>query len=283
MRMAELKPNEETYAYVAASGFGVMLREALDDLRAGARLHRTWTTLGWRDLRRQTRRTLLGPLWMLVGTGIQIAALGYVYGALLKTDPADGYPYIAAGLILWFFISGAILGGLGVFDSGRNILHERALPVSFTVFRYLFRLSAELVIKFILFVVIAVLVSLPVTAATLYALPAFALLLLNGFWVVLLLGTIGARYRDMRELVAPLMLLAFLATPILWQERHLGGAEFIAAYNPFTHYLAIVRDPLLGHAPDPASVGLVLVMTLAGYLAAFTVFAACKNRIVFWV
>lgn len=283
MRMAEAAQKEETYSYVAAPGFAVMLREALDDLAGGLRLHRTWTTLGWRDMRRQTRRTLLGPLWMLVGTGIQIGALGYVYGALLKTDPADGYPYIAAGLILWFFMSSSILGGLGVFIGARGILHERALPVSFTVFRYLFRLSAELAVKFILFVIIALLVSLPLTAATPLALPGFALLLLNGFWVILLLGVIGARYRDMRELVAPLMLLAFLATPILWQERHLGGAEFIAAYNPFAHYLAIVREPLLGHMPDPASLGFVLLVTVAGYLAAFLAFATCKNRIVFWL
>lgn len=271
------------YEYRADRGFGAVVREGLDDLVAGARLYDIWVPVAWRDLRKQTHRTLLGPLWSIVGTGIQVGALGYVYGALLKSDPADGYPYIAAGLILWFFISGSILGGLGVFPGGAAVLQERSLPVSFTVYRYTIRLFLELCIKFVVFVIVAALVELPVNWNTLLALPALVLFALSGFWVVLLFGVAGVRYRDLHQLLSPLMLLAFLASPVLWQKKLLAGSAFVAEYNPFTHYLALVREPLLGHLPALNSVLVVIGMTSVISAIAILVFVIAKNRIVFWL
>ena len=273
----------ETYYYAAGQGVGANLRHALNDLLEGAKLYRTWGMLAWRDWKSQTRRTLLGPVWSIVGLGIQVAALGYVYGALLKTDPTEGYPYIAAGLILWFFISGSMLGGLSVYLGGAGVLKERSLPVSFTVYRYTFRLLAELCYKFILFVIVAALAGLAPNWNMALALPALLIFALNGLWVILLFGVIGARFRDVRELVSPLMLIAFLATPVLWKKQLLGGSEFIATYNPFTHYLAIMREPLLGHLPSVSSVAIVLALTVAGSAVAIAAFSLAKNRIVFWL
>jgi ABC-type polysaccharide/polyol phosphate export permease len=261
-----------------------MLREGLADLVEGAKLHPTWRVLAWRDMKSQTNRTLLGPFWSILATGIQVAALGYVFGALLKTDPTEGYPYIAAGLILWFFISGSVLGGLGVFQGGAGVLKERSLPVSFTVYRYTFRLLAELCFKFVVFAIVAVLAGIPPNWNMTLVLPGLLLFVLNGLWVILLFGVIGARLRDVRELISPLMLLAFLATPVLWQQASLaGGSQFIATYNPFTHYLAIVREPLLGHALPLSSFAVVVVLTIIGLAASIVTFSLAKNRIVFWL
>ena len=282
-RSADPMTQKYTYSYRAGGSYGEMLREGLQDLVDGAKLYRTWRVLAWRDMKSQTHRTLLGPFWSIVATGIQVAALGYVYGALLKTDPSEGYPYIAAGLILWFFISGSVLGGLAVFQGGAGVLKERSLPVSFTVYRYTFRLLVELCIKFVLFVIVAVLAGVTPNWNMTIALPGLLLFVLNGLWVILLFGVIGARLRDVRELVSPLMLLAFLATPVLWHQTLLAGSQFIATYNPLTHYLAIVRDPLLGHVPPLSSFVIVVALTLIGTAASIVTFSLAKNRIVFWL
>ena len=174
-------PITSTYEYQADRSFAALAKEGIDDLVDGARLHRTWISLGWRDLKNQTHRTLLGPLWSIVGTGIQIAALGYVYGALLKSNASEGYPYIAAGLILWFFISGNVLGGLTVFQTAIGVLQERALPVSFTIYRYVYRLFLELCVKFMVFLIVAALVRLPYGWPMLLVPVSLAIYVLNGF------------------------------------------------------------------------------------------------------
>ena len=79
------------------------------------------------------------------------------------------------------------------------------------------------------------------------------------------------------------MLLAFLASPVIWQKRLLAGNIFIAEYNPFTHYLAILREPMLGHVPEMTTVWIVLGMTIVGWCVALTTFIFTKNRIVFWL
>ena len=154
-----------------------------------------WTTLAWRDFLQQTRRTFLGPIWSILGTGITVAVLGYVYGAVLDMSEATAYPYIAAGLVIWFFIAGCINGGLSVYLSARGVLEERTLPIAFTPFRFVVKYLIELMVKFSVFALAALAVGLPMTANAFLALPGLVVLALNGLWVVFVFGPLGARFR----------------------------------------------------------------------------------------
>ena len=273
----------DVYVFDARSRLLDLFSDGLRDLHQAAGMAPVWTKLAWRDFLRQTRRTLLGPFYSILGTGITVAVLGYVYGAVLDMSGSTIFPYIAAGLVIWFFISGCISGGLSVYISARGILEERALPIAFSAFRFVLRYLIELIVKFAVFAIVAAAVALPVTADALLALPGLAILALNGLWVVLVFGPLGARYRDVSQIVSPLMLIAFLASPVLWPQGMLGGSEFIAVFNPFTHFLAIVRDPLLGSPPPMLSVIVTLAMTVGGWALAIIYHCLCKNRIVFWI
>lgn len=274
----------DTYhAYDAVDGARANFASGLRDLLAGASMWRTWMVLGWRDFRHQTSRTLLGPLWSVVGLAITVAALGYVYGALLSWSPRDGFPFTAAGLICWFFISGCLQGGTNVFINAAGVLKERPLPISFNVYRYTWRLFIEFCLKFFVFGAVALLVMFNPGVDVLYVLPGLLLYFLNGLWVNILFGVIGARYRDAGQLMSPLMLIAFLATPILWPQTALGDRAFIGAVNPFTHFIDIIREPLLGSPPPTLSVVVVCAVLLVGWSITLVAFARCKDRIVFWL
>lgn len=259
------------------------LGEALSDLWQGLALWRVWGTIGWNDFRRSTARTWLSPVFSLAGTALTVAILGYIYSSLLSMTEPDTYPYIAAGYILWFFISASVMGGFSVFISGASIIKEMSLPLSFSIYRYVFRTLVELCLKFLVFAGAVLLAGLPMTWTAWLALPGLFLFVLNGLWLGLLLGIVGARYRDIQQIVAPLMLLAFLATPVLWRGSMLQSNEFIATFNPFAHVLAVVREPLLGHTPALDSVIVVLAITVVGWLVAVAAFSRMKNRIVFWL
>ncbi len=274
---------DELYVYDASRPFASRIADGLDDLWQGARMARIWAKLGWWDFKGQTRRTLLGPLWSVLGTGITVAVLGYVYGAVLDLESAQAFPYIAGGLVIWFFISGCINGGLSTYMSARGVIEERSLPISFSVYRFVFRYAVELIVKFSVFAVAAAAVALPVNANMLLAIPGVLILLVNGLWVVLVFAPLGARFRDVAQIVSPLMLIAFLASPVLWPEGMLGSSSFIAKYNPFAHFLAIVRDPLMGSAPSATSVTLTLAFAVTGWILAVVVHCMTKDRIVYWL
>lgn len=276
-------PSPEVYEFDARWRLSAQFADGLRDLRQAVGMAPIWLMLAWYDFLRQTRRTFLGPLWSILGTGVTVAILGYVYGAVLKMSGSTAFPHIAAGLVIWFFISGCINGGLSVYVSARGVLEERSLPIAFSAFRFVFRYLIELIIKFVVFAAAAAAVALPMTPYAFLALPGLVILVLNGLWVVLVFGPLGARYRDVRQIVSPLMLIAFLASPVLWQQGMLGGSGFIALYNPFTHFLAIVRDPLLGSPPSMLSVVVTLAVTVGGWALAIVCHCLCKDRIVFWI
>jgi len=273
----------EAYEFEARRRLSTQFVDGLRDLGLAAGMAPIWLVLAWRDFLRQTQRTFLGPIWSILGTGITVAVLGYVYGAVLGMSGSTAFPHIAAGLVIWFFISGCINGGLSVYISARGVLEERALPIAFSAFRFVFRYLIELVVKFIVFAADAVAVALPMNANAFLALPGLVILVLNGLWVVLVFGPLGARYRDVSQVVSPLMLIAFLASPVLWPRGMLGGSGFIALFNPFTHFLAIVRDPLLGSPPSMLSVVVTLAVTVGGWALAIVCHCLCKDRIVFWI
>ena len=273
----------EVYEFDARRRLLDLFSDGLRDLRQAVGMAPVWLILAWRDFLKQTRRTILGPVWSILGTGITVAVLGYVFGAVLDMRGSTAFPYIAAGLVIWFFISGCINGGLSVYISARGVLEERSFPIAFSVFRFVFRYFIELIVKFVVFAIAAAAVALPMTTNALLALPGVAVLTLNGLWVVLVFGALGARYRDVSQIVSPLMLIAFLASPVLWPQGMLGGSEFIALFNPFTHFLAIVRDPLLGLPPPILSVVVTLVVTVGGWALAIICHCLSKDRIVFWI
>ena len=282
-RLVKAETATEIYTYDADSGLSTLILDGLNDIWQTIKMTPIWTILAWLDFLQETRRTALGPLWSIVGTGVTVAVLGYVYGAVLGMTGSTVFPYIAAGLIIWFFISGCVQGGLSVYISARGILEERSLPVAFSAFRFVLRYLMEFFVKSAVSVIFALIVALPMTMNVFWVLPGLIILALNGLWVVLVFGPLGARYRDVSQIVSPFMLIAFLASPVFWKEGMLGGSSFIALYNPFAHFLAIVRDPLLGSPAPMISVVVTLTVTVFGLLLATLTHCLTKNRIVFWI
>jgi ABC-type polysaccharide/polyol phosphate export permease len=271
------------YVYRAGSSTWSRLLDALNDLALAGRMWRTWTKLAWWDYRQQNGRNVLGPLWSIAGLALTVGVLGYVYGALLSYDPRHGYPFVAAGMIAWFFISSCVGGGPFVFLNAAGLIKERPLPISFSVFQYTFRIFIEFCSKFLVFALVALLTLFAPTVQIALLIPGLLLYLLNGLWVTMLFGIAGARYRDISQIIGPLMLIIFLATPILWPADMLSTNSFIARLNPFTHYIDIIREPLLGNVPSMISYVMVTVIAAAGWIVTLLAFARNKDRIVFWL
>ena len=101
------------------------------------------------------------------------------------------------------------------------------------------------------YVLICIYAGIPVTWATLLTVPGLFLLCLNGLWIAILLGTVCARYRDVQQLISNLLQISLFLTPIFWAADQLTGhASILAALNPLYHLISVVREPLMGKAPD---------------------------------
>ena len=260
---------------------------AILDVTRGARARHLWGLLGWQDIRRRYRRSVLGPFWLTISMGVLVAALGTLYGTLLKVEFAQYVPYLALGFIVWTLISGLITDGCIAFTGAESIIKQTNLPLSVHVYRMVWRNLLIFGHNAAIFVVVAAFFSIWPGWTGLLALPGLVLLCLNGMWMGLFLGIVSARFRDVPPIVASVVRIAFFVTPIIWMPELMSRREamlgLVLDFNPFFHFLELVRAPLLGQAPELLSWLAVSGMTLGGWFATFTLFRRYRRRIAYWV
>ena len=261
----------------------VQLGRGADDLLRGLRLWRTWLALGWHDVRQRYKRSVLGPLWITLSMGITVAALGVLY-ARLFAQPIDTYlPFVALGFIVWGLVSGLLLDACAVFVTAESYIRQIRLPLSFYVFRMVWRNLIVFAHNLLIFVVVVALMPVDVGWQMLLALPGLVLIALTGVWTGLLVGMVCTRYRDVPQLVASVVQVSFFLTPIVWQPGQLARNTWVVGVNPFFHFVDIVRAPLLGTLPTLSSWLAAAAITVAGALITFVVFARYRYRISYWV
>ena len=256
---------------------------ALSDLIDGARAHHLWYLLGWQDIRRRYRRSVLGPFWLTLSMGALVGALGTLYGMLFRVEVAVYVPFLALGFIVWTLISGVVNDGCRVFINAENIIKQVGLPLSIHVYRLLWRNLLILFHNAAVFVVVAAVFGVWPGWAGLLALPGLVLLCLNGIWAALLLGIVSARYRDVPPIVSSVVRICFFVTPIIWMPDLVPARAVVLDINPFFHLVEVVRAPLLGQVPALASWIAVLAMAFGGWLVTFTFFRRYRWRIAYWV
>ena len=193
------------------------------------------------------------------------------------TGPADGWRVVR-------YLRGMRYPDGGGLDAAERTRREQVrLPYSLYAFRFMW--SKIIVFGHNLAIYFGVLLYFEIWPghAALYALPGFVILAANGMFAATYLGVISARFRDVPQITASLVQIAFFVTPIMWKPEFLGNRQLVAELNPFFHLMEIVRAPLLGKIPTPDNYIAVTLITTVNLLLAGFFFARYRARISFWV
>lgn len=257
---------------------------AINDLVKGWRMRRLWLTLAWDDLRVRYKRSVLGPAWITLGTGFFIAVISFLWTDIMDRQGNVLVPWISIGLIHWLFISSVMTEGPSAFLRGAGIIQNISMPLSIHVYHIVMRHVFNYMHNFVIIAIVLILYPQPFSAAQLLFIPGILIILVTSVATSLFFGIIGARFRDFSHTVSMIMGPMFFLTPIVWMPDMLGGIRLtIANLNPFTHYLAIVRDPLLGRIPDPMHYVVTLGILLVMMLFALFLLSRYRVRIAYWL
>ncbi|WP_446026529.1 galactan export ABC transporter permease subunit Wzm/RfbD [Corynebacterium sanguinis] len=266
------------------------LSMAFRDLVSGWRQNELWLQLGWQDIKQRYRRSTLGPLWITIATGVMALALGLLYSMLFQISVREFLPHVTVGFIIWGFIAGCIKDGSDIFIENEGLIKQLPSALSVHVYRLVWRQLLFLAHNMVIWVLLVVVFRIPLSWNTLLAIPALALLVINGVWVTMLFGIIATRFRDVAPLLESMVQLLFYVTPIVWTTQTLKdqGGEVaqrarIAELNPLYHYLEIVRAPLIGKETDLYHWGIVGACTVVGLLLALLVMRQWRFRVPYWV
>lgn len=262
----------------------------IGDLTHGFSQRELWLQLGWQDIKQRYRRSVIGPFWITIATGVQAVAMGLLYSVLLEVDLKTFLPHVTVGLIVWALIQGAILEGAEVFIHNEGLIKYLPSALSVHVYRLVWRLLLFFFHNLVIYLILLVVFRPSLDWTIVLAVPGMALIVLNAVWVVLVCGIFATRYRDIVPILSSATLLLFFMTPIVWTTeglRNRGGEAADRAklleVNPLYHYLEVVRAPLLGEPVELYHWLIVLGCTAAGWALAILAMRNYRARVPYWV
>jgi ABC-type polysaccharide/polyol phosphate export permease len=256
---------------------------ALNEVLAAAYDITSWTALANREIRGRYRRTVLGPIWIVILVMVSAAAISLVYGALLGRPFATYFVFVVVSLVSWTLIANVISEAASLLWLSGTLM--KTFQVS-AVTLVLANLLKNLIVwaHAILPALICAAIVMPGDVRAMMMLPAgLFLVLLNLGWIAFEIALLGTRFRDVYDLVIMLMTLAFLVTPVIWDSSMLGELSYLAELNPLTHLLDLIRRPVLGQWPALTSVVVGGFGAVLGWPLVTLLFAASRQRLAFWV
>lgn len=269
------------------SGVGIVLvswiEQGLHEHRAAFFRWQTWFWLGWSDFWIAHRRTVLGPLWQIVQVGVWVVGLSIVFRQALAASYDEYLAYVAAGLIFWNFMSNSLAIGIQTFRQSAELIRNVSNPILIYPLRLLINNLSKLAFQFIVFFLVLPWTSVSFRPETLLVVPGLLLLMITAVWATSLSALIGVRFRDAQFALQSIMRFLFFATPVFWLPSGLGEREYFATLNPFSHYLEVVRAPLLGQAPSLTAWITVITITIVGAIITITLIGRFRREIVFWL
>jgi len=105
----------------------------------------------------------------------------------------------------------------------------------------------------------------------------------TSIWLTAILAPLCARFRDFHHAIQTGMRLMFFLTPILWMPQIAPTLARIAAFNPLTSFIEIVRAPLLYNQVPSGSWKVVIGINLAGMVLALLTYAKTRKHVAYWV
>ncbi len=235
------------------------------------------------DIDGKYRRTALGPLWIVLGQAATIVGFLVVFSVIFRMDPHSYALYLAAGFPIWMLISSYLTDMPQVFVQSKGFIESFELPWLMHVWRR----SISYVIIFLhqivtLFAVMAI-VQQPPSWEMLWVIPALLVVTVAGAGVGMLLGVLGARYRDLHPTMGIVTRFLFFFSAVMWRPEQLDQNQWVVHYNPLFYFIELVSDPLLGQAPSLGlwlgTIAAALVMLGIGFVAFFL----SRKRLYHWL
>lgn len=237
----------------------------------------------WGDIRARYLRSVLGPLWLVLGTAVGVLGMGYLWAGILGIAYGDYVPSLAAGLVTWQLLSGTLAESPSMLVYNAPIIRNVRTPIAFFPLQLLLR--HLLTFAHNALIVLAVLLVYPPdwSPTQLLAIAGVALVAANLWWLSLLLGMLGARFRDLDPLVAAAMPLLFFLSPVVFRPHQVPVNHNIVWLNPLTYFITIIRDPLLGEVPPLFVYAVVLTVLAGGWALAYWLLTRRAFRVPFWI
>ncbi len=257
--------------------------EGITEIKNALLRHEQWLYMAVQDIKLRYRRSMIGPWWVTISTGVMVMMLGFLWSHIFGTDLENYLPFFAVGFVIWGWMSGQLLDAAGGLFQFQGVIKQMRLPFPIFTYRLNVRQLIILAHNTIIIAAVLLLIGKGLSWMNLIAIPSLILIQLNLTLLSIVVTIFCTRYQDMTQVVTVGTQIVFFFTPILWQVETLKNRTYLAEMNPVYHWIEVIRAPLLGHLPSVSNylwsmTSLVVLFILATYYL-----GRYRSRIAYWL
>ncbi|MCR9271089.1 MAG: ABC transporter permease [Henriciella sp.] len=242
-----------------------------------------WRHLAHQDMTLQYARSAIGPFWITLTMALQLVALTYLFTGLFGAPVEIIAPWVTIGVIIWTLMSASLSESASVLSFNKSYLMEAETSISGFVMSIVIKNVMIAAHHSILIVLLFIWLAISPSWAWAWVLLSLPLIIVFTTGLGIALAIFAARFRDVKRVTESFLMIGFFLTPVLWRPQELVKNEFVATYNPFTHLIAIVRQPLLGQTPDALAWTVSIYSTVIVLALALYSIARYRTKVPFWL
>ncbi len=254
------------------------------ELMDGIRSWRIWHLLGTADLRRRHSRSKFGQLWIALSTGVTILALGLVWSLLWRMPVASILPYITVAMIFWGLISGTLNESTAALTSIGNLFLNQKTSFSVAIYTLIYRNLITTGYNFIIVVVVFICFQVVPNWNIVMIVPGLILTVLFLVPACYILALITTRFRDAAPLTQSITQVGYFVTPVLWRPEFIPqNYQWMNIVNPFSVFLALLRNPVLGVETSLSGWIVALAYTALIWIVGLPFIGVYHKRAIYWI
>ena len=225
---------------------------------------RIWLYLAWLETVNQYRRTVIGPFWILLSLLIFTVAMGSVYSGLFSIAFNQYITYITTGMIGWNWANAILINSGSIYTSNAGLLLDYPTNKSYLIWSNVMSQFIIFLHQLPLVVLFYIIGLVPLSHNLIYLLPSILIVFAINIGAGAIMSIVVNRYRDLNRILTSFTIIIMLTTPIFWVPTMVGEGLRSLSYrlNPFYYIVEIIRDPLLGKAPNPMHYLISTIMAL---------------------
>ena len=214
------------------------------------------------------KRATLGVLWAVAVPILQGIVLTVVFSRFVPVDGEVSYAaFVLSGVVAWGYFSPTIASAVTAIVDGADLTDKIWFPRALLPLVACLSSLVGLGISIAVLVVVTPLVGGSLQPRVLLLVPATLLLFGLTAALALVLAALQVYFRDVRFIVAAVLLVGLYCAPILYQRSAVGGLGPWLDLNPLTGVIAVFHLAIVG-GDEPfgralaVSVGTLLVLSI---------------------
>jgi lipopolysaccharide transport system permease protein len=207
-----------------------------------------------RDLKARYRGSVLGFFWTFVNPLLLLLVYSFVFTTVMPNNVQGVQPYalfMFCGILPWNWFSSSLSEAAGSLISGGNLIKKVLFPAEvLPIVSVLANMVNYLLGLLILFPCLIYFQRLHLSVNLLWFPVTILVQLVFTTALALVLSGLSVHFRDIRDLLANVLMLWFFATPIIypWFQENVRKFRLLFNVNPFTH-LAVSYQEILFYGP----------------------------------